>query len=321
MQHRSLIIGCGGYLPTNVVTNDDLAKVLDTSDEWIRTRSGIVERRFASDEQRTSDLAAAAAIEALANAGIKPEALDAIIVGTVTPDHTFPATATVVQDKIGAKNAFAYDVQAACSGFIYALATANAFIRVGQCKTVMVIGADILSGLTNDNDRSTRVLFGDGAGAVIVQAAPAETDRGILSTHLYSDGTLRDLLYVDGGPGQTKKSGSVQMAGREIFKLAVGKLGDSIMTALNANNLTISDIDWFVPHQANLRIINSLAEHLHLSKDKVMVTIDRHGNTSSASIPLALYQGVCEGRFKQGDLIVIEAMGGGLTWGSALIRW
>ena len=321
MLNRSHIVGCGSYLPGTVIRNDDLAAVLDTSDEWIRSRSGIVERRFAAENEFTSDLAIAAGQAALVDADIDPKQVDAIIVGTTTSDNIFPSVATIVQRVLGADNAFAFDVQAVCSGFIYALSVADAMIRSGQARTVIVIGADVMSRITSPEDRATRVLFGDGAGAVVLQAGDPDSQCGILSTHLYSDGRYKDYLFVDGGPGQPKSTGYMSMNGREIFKLAVEKLSAAINQALLANNLTIGDIDWFVPHQANVRIIKSLAEHLHLPEDKVIVTIDRHGNTSAASIPLALCEAVKDGRITRGDLVVFEAMGGGLTWGSALVRW
>lgn len=321
MMFRTVPLGCGAYLPENVITNDYFSGYLDTSNEWITSRSGIQERRFASPDETTSTMATAAAKEALKNAGVAASEIDVIIVGTTTPDHIFPSVATMVQQQLGAKAAFAFDVQAVCSGFIYVLSIADSMIRCGQVRNALVIGADCMTRIIDQNDRGTAVLFADGAGALVLQAAPAESERGVLSTHLFSDGGYKDLLYVDGGPGQAKKDGVVKMAGRDVFKLAVERLGQAVMTALESNKLSADDIDWFVPHQANLRIINSVAEHFQLPHEKVVITVHKHGNTSAASIPLALYEAVSDGRIKKNDLIVFEAMGGGLTWGSALIRW
>lgn len=321
MMYRSVPLSCGAYLPTKIIHNDHFSSYMETSDEWIQSRTGIKERRFVAEDEMTSDIAAAAAVDALKNAGINAEAIDAIIVATTTPDNIFPSVGTIVQHKIGAKNAFAFDVQAVCSGFVYALSLADNMIRCGQVKTVMVIGAEAMSRILDLHDRTTAPLFGDGAGGIILQAAAATSSRGILSTHLFSDGSGKELLYVDGGPGQTKRDGFIKMVGREIFKLAVGKLGGAVVTALNHNNLQAADIDWFIPHQANIRIINAVAEHFHLPQEKVVVTIHKHGNTSAASIPLALYEAVSDGRVKENDLIIFESMGGGLTWGSALARW
>lgn len=321
MMFRSIPLGCGAYLPEKVITNDYFAQYLETSNEWIHSRSGIVERRFAAENETTSDMATTSAKEALKNAGICAEEVDAIIVATTTPDNIFPSVATIVQQQLGAKKAFAFDVQAVCSGFIYALSVADSIIRCGQARTVLVIGADSMSRIVDQQDRGTAVLFADGAGALVLQATCEKTERGVLSTHLFSDGAYKDLLYADGGPGQTKKLGVIKMAGRDIFKLAVERLGQAVVTALESNKLTAADIDWFIPHQANIRIINSVSEHFHLPREKVVITIHKHGNTSAASIPLALYEAISDGRVKKNDLIVFEAMGGGLTWGSALIRW
>lgn len=321
MMFCSIPLSCGAYLPSRIITNDYFASYMDTSSEWIESRSGIVERRFVAEDETTSDIAAAAAHDAIKNAGIKAEEIDVIIVATTTPDNIFPSVATIVQHKIGAKKAFAFDVQAVCSGFIYALSVADSMIRCGQVKTAMVIGAEAMSRIVDLQDRTTSVLFGDGAGAIILQAVGQKTTRGVLSTHLFSDGAYKDLLYVDGGAGQAKRDGFIKMAGREIFKLAVTKLGGAVLAALEHNKLQSTDIDWFIPHQANIRIINSVAEHFHLPEEKVVVTIHKHGNTSAASIPLALHDAVVDGKIKQNDLIVFEAMGGGLTWGSALVRW
>lgn len=321
MMFRAIPLGCGAYLPGNIVHNDYFSQYLDTSNEWIKSRSGIVERRFAKDGETTANMATAAAQEALKNAGISASQVDAIIVGTTTPDHVFPSVAADVQHQLGARGAFAFDVQAVCSGFIYALSVADSMIRCGQVKTVLVIGADSMSRIADQHDRGTAVLFADGAGALVLQASTEKTDRGVVSTHLFSDGAYKDLLYVDGGPGQAKKHGVIKMAGRDVFKLAVERLGQAVMTALEANKLTAADVDWFIPHQANIRIINSVAEHFNLPREKVVITVHKHGNTSAASIPLALHEAISDGRVKKNDLIVFEAMGGGLTWGSALIRW
>lgn len=321
MMLRSVPLGCGAYLPANVITNDHFSQYMQTSSQWISSRTGILERRFVSSGETTSDMAVAAAKEALKNASISAAQVEAIIVATTTPDNVFPAVATIVQHQIGATAAFAFDVQAVCSGFIYALSVADSLIRSGQVKTVLVIGADAMSRIVDQNDRGTAVLFGDGAGALILQGTAEKTARGVLSTHLFSDGSGKDLLYVDGGPGQEKQAGVIKMLGRDVFKLAVERIGNAVVVALKSNNLASADIDWFIPHQANLRIINSVSEHFHLPSEKVVITIHKHGNTSAASIPLALNDAVSDGRVKKNDLIVFEAMGGGLTWGSALVRW
>ncbi len=320
MSLHSLIISTGGYLPERVVTNADLAQQISTTDEWITTRVGIKERRFVVEGEMTSDLGAKACEDALKAANMTATDIDLIVVATTTADNTFPSTATIIQHKIGATKAFAFDVQAVCSGFLYALSVADSMIKSGQVKTALVVGAETMSRLVDPQDRSTAVIFGDGAGAVILTASTDPDKRGILSTHLFSDGSYKDLLYVKGGPG-AGDFGYMYMAGREIFKLAVEKLGAAIQEALTHNNLSKEDIDWFVPHQANYRIIASLADHLKLPPERVVVTIDTHGNTSAASIPLALHTAVKDGRIQKGDLLVFEAMGGGLTWGSALVRW
>lgn len=320
MLFRSVVQGCGAYLPSKIVTNHDLEKILETSHSWIVERTGIHQRHHAKGGELTSDLAAMAAKSALQNAGLSSDKIDMIVVATTTPDDTFPSTATVVQAKIGAKNAFAFDIQAVCSGFVYALSVADNFIKSGQAKTVLVIGAETMSRILDPKDRGTYVLFGDGAGAIVLSAEQA-TDRGILSTHLFSDGTLRDFLYVDGGPSRGQTVGYMRMNGRTIMKHAIEKIGASIEKALEVNNLKNTDIDWFVPHQANKRIIDGLSQHFHLPQEKVVLTIDRHANTSAASIPLAFYEAVVDGRIKKNQLVLCEAMGGGLTWGSALVRW
>jgi 3-oxoacyl-[acyl-carrier-protein] synthase-3 len=311
-------------LPARVLTNDELAKTVDTSDEWIVKRTGIRERRVAAEGEFTSDLAVEAARAALSKAGMAVDDIDIIVCATSTPDETFPATATRVQAKLGMTGGAAFDVQAVCSGFIYGLAVADNFIRVGQARTALVIGAETFSRILDWHDRSTCVLFGDGAGAVVLQGAEGNggpKQRGILSTHIYSDGRHHDALYVDGGPSTTGTVGHLRMDGREVFRHAVVRMAEAIDTALQANGLTPGDIDWLVPHQANRRIIDAMAKRLNLPDDRVVVTVDRHANTSAASIPLALCQAVEDERIRSGDLILMEAMGGGFTWGSALLRW
>lgn len=321
---RSVVVGCGGYLPENILTNDELARRIDTSDEWIRDRSGITMRHIAAEGEMTSDLAFAAAQSALDAAGVSVENLDLILLATSTPDETFPATATVVQAMLGADNAMAFDIQAVCSGFVYALATADNFIKAGQADTALVIGAETFSRILDWQDRGTCVLFGDGAGALVLKAEAGQGttgDRGVLSTHLHSDGRLHDLLYVDGGPSSTGEVGFLRMEGKEVFRHAVVKMAEVTVEALKANDLTAGDIDWFVPHQANKRIIDGTAKKLGINGDRVVVTIDKHANTSAASIPLALWVASHDGRIKRDDLVLIEALGGGMTWGSGLIRW
>ena len=320
---RSQIIGTGSYLPARIVTNDELAQRVDTSDEWIQQRSGIRQRHVAAEGETTADLATAAAVKALEAAGITAQELDLIILATTTPDDTFPSTATKVQARLGMHRGAAFDVQAVCSGFVYALAIADNFIKAGQAKTILVIGAETFTRILDWEDRTTCVLFGDGAGAVVLRAAEgtgAVTDRGILSTHLHSDGRERDILYVDGGPSTTQTVGHVRMAGKEVFRHAVTNLAGVVTEALAANGLDASAIDWLVPHQANRRILDATAKKLSLPVERVVVTLDRHANTSAASVPLALDEAVRDGRIKPGHLILVEAMGGGLTWGSALIR-
>ena len=325
--YRSLVTGCGAYLPSQIVTNAELAKRIDTTDEWIRQRTGIRQRHIAADGEFTSDLGTAAAREAMAQAGVKPADIDLIICATSTPDETFPATATRIQTRLGIGQGAAFDVQAVCSGFVYGMAVADNFVRVGQAKTVLVIGAETFSRILDWEDRSTCVLFGDGAGAVVLQATNGvdKTNcakaRGVLSTHLYADGTHHDALYVDGGPSSTKTVGHLRMEGKEVYRHAVVRMAEAIDAALEANGLTPGDVDWLVPHQANIRIIESMGRRLNLPSDRVVVTVDRHANTSAASIPLALSEAVGDGRIQQGDLVLMEAMGGGFTWGSALVRW
>jgi len=324
MVRRSVIVGCGSYLPARVVTNAELARTVDTSDEWIRERSGIAERRIAAEDETTSDLAIAAARAALDGSGVDPAALDLIILATATPDNTFPATATKVQAALGAAGCIAFDVQAVCTGFVYALATADAFVRGGQVRTALVIGAETFSRILNWQDRGTCVLFGDGAGAVVLRAEEGgrgdKTDRGILSTHLHADGRHYDLLYVDGGPSSTQTTGILRMQGREVFRHAVSKLSEAVEEALAANQVSAEELDWLVPHQANRRIIEGTARKLSLPAEKVVVTVDRHANTSAASIPLALDEAIRDGRVQPGHLVLMEGMGGGFTWGSILAR-
>jgi 3-oxoacyl-[acyl-carrier-protein] synthase-3 len=325
MELISKLTGCGSYLPQNIVTNADLAKKIDTSDEWIFSRTGIKQRHYAAAGENTSDLASIAAERALLHAGVNPQDVDLIVVGTTTPDRTFPATAVRVQKNIGCVKGAAFDVQAVCSGFIYALSIVDSMLKTGQFKTALVIGADTLSRLLNWEDRTTAVLFGDGAGAVVLQAVEVDTrssDKdGIMSTHIHSDGNLENLLYCDGGPSTTQTAGFITMVGKEIFRHAVTNLASVVIEALAANNLKGSDIDWLVPHQANKRIIDSTVKKLNMPIDKVVLTVQDHANTSAASIPLALNQAVSEGKIRRGDLLLMEAMGGGLTWGAALARW
>lgn len=321
---RSQIVGIGSYLPPDVVTNEDLARRVDTSDDWIVQRTGIRSRRIAAPEQKTSDLALEAARAALLDAGVGADEVDLIVLATTTPDNTFPATATKVQAALGMTHGVAFDVQAVCAGFIYALAVADNFIRLGQARTAIVIGAETFSRLLDWTDRTTCVLFGDGAGAVVLRAATGEgtaADRGVLSTHLHSDGRQYDLLYVDGGPSATGTTGHVRMQGQEVFRYAVQRLADVLNEALDANGVAPADVDWLVPHQANKRIIDGTARKLGLSTDRVVTTVDHHGNTSAASIPLAMAEAVADGRIRRGHLVALEAIGGGLSWGSALVRW
>jgi 3-oxoacyl-[acyl-carrier-protein] synthase-3 len=323
---RSRIISCGSYLPEGVMTNDDLAKVVDTSDEWIQQRTGIKSRHLAAKGETTSDMATRAARRALSKANMSGADIDAIFLATTTPDQTFPATAVTIQDNLGmGDRGFAFDIQAVCSGFIYALATADNFVKAGQINRALVIGAERFSSLLDWTDRTTCVLFGDGAGAVILEAdnnaKGTKEDRGIISTHLHSEGAQRGHLYVDGGPATTQTVGHVHMDGREVFRHAVTRMGQVVLETLEANQLKPDDIRWLVPHQANKRIIDATAEKLHLSPERVVLTVDHHGNTSAASIPLALTEAVEDGRIRQGDLILMEAMGGGFTWGAALVRW
>ncbi len=322
MTLRSRVAGCGGYLPERVVTNDELAARLDTSDAWIRQRTGIGERRIAAKGELTSDLAFHASRRALERAGMSGSDLDLIVLATATPDETFPSTAVKLQARLGMKRGAAFDVQAVCSGFIFALATADNALRLGQARTALVVGAETFSRILDWEDRSTCVLFGDGAGAIVLNAAPGgPTSRGVLSTHLHSDGRLHDILYVDGGPSSTGHAGFLRMEGREVFRQAVQHLSEVVGEALAANGLAPADIDWLVPHQANTRIIDAVGRRLGLTAERTIVTIERHANTSAASIPLALDEAVADGRIRPGHLVLMEALGGGLTWGASVVRW
>lgn len=321
---RTVVAGVGSYLPSRVMTNDDLAKIVDTTDEWIVERTGIHNRHIAADDELTSDLALAAAKAAIADAGIDAQEIDTIILATTTPDYTFPATATTVQAALGIHHGAAFDIQAVCSGFVYALTVADTFIKTGQSKAALVIGAETFSRLLDWTDRTTCVLFGDGAGAVVVKGeagAGTNADKGILTAHLHSDGRYKDKLYVDGGPSSTGTTGHVRMEGREVFRHAVVNIAEAITESLEATGLTIEEIDWFVPHQANKRILDGTARRIGLPPEKVVMTVGDHGNTSAASVPLALDRAVKDGRIKRGELVLLEAMGGGFTWGSLLFRF
>jgi len=321
---RSVVLGCGSYLPERRLTNHELCGLVDTSDEWIVQRTGIHARHIAAEGELTSDLATAAATAALKDAGLTIGDIDLILVATATPDDTFPSTAVTVQKKLGMEHGAAFDLHAVCSGFVFALSTADAYIRASQAKRILVIGAETFSRILDWTDRTTCVLFGDGAGAVILGAAVesgTREDRGILTTHLRSDGRHREKLYVDGGPSSTGTVGHLRMEGREVFKYAVGMITDVIEDAFRATGYGAEDLDWFVPHQANIRIIDGSARKLGIASEKVVRTVADHGNTSAASIPLALSVANEDGRLKRGDLVMLEAMGGGFTWGSALLRW
>jgi 3-oxoacyl-[acyl-carrier-protein] synthase-3 len=323
MTIRAVVRGVGHYLPDRVVPNSEFETLLDTSDDWIQSRSGIERRHFAAEGQTTSDLAARAARAALADAGMDPDEIDAIIVATSTADLTFPSVATMVQAALGMTRGFAFDVQAVCAGFVYALANASALIASGQAQRILVIGAETFSRLMDWTDRSTCVLFGDGAGALVLEAAEGDgtsADRGVLATDLHSDGRFKDLLYVDGGVS-THTTGMLRMQGKEVFRHAVEKLAQTAHTSLEKAGLTAEDVDWIVPHQANLRIITATAQRMQVPMERVVMTVQDHGNTSAASIPLALSVGRQRGQIKEGDLIVTEAIGGGLAWGSVVLRW
>ena len=321
MSRRSILSGVGGYLPERVVTNDELARTVDTSDAWIQERTGIRQRHFAAPHETACFMGAAAARAALAHAGATADDVDAIIVATSTPDQAFPATAVRVQAQLGMTRGFGFDLAAACTGFVYGLSVADAMIRAGQVSGVLVIGSEVYSRILNWQDRGTCVLFGDGAGAVFLRAGQGnDADQGILSTHLHAQGSLGDILYVDGAVGRPDRPGHLVMHGKEVFRHAVTRLAGAVEEALTANNLTHRDIDWLVPHQANRRIIDAMGKRLGLPADRVVVTVDRHANTSAASVPLALAEACQDGRIRVGQLVLLEALGGGLTWGSALVR-
>ena len=324
MTIRSVVIGSGHYLPENCVTNEDMTKIVDTTNEWIIERTGIEQRYLAADGETTSMLATKAAEAAIKDAGIDPTSIDLIVLATATPDYTFPSTATQVQAALGIHGGAAFDVQAVCSGFVFALATADNFIKAGSAKRALVIGAETFSRILDWTDRTTCVLFGDGAGAVLLDAqegAGTNDDRGILCTHLRSDGQHRDKLFVDGGPSSSMTTGHLRMEGREVFRHAVANLAETVEETFKKSGVGPDQIKWFVPHQANRRIIDATAKKLNIDPSRVVVTVDQHGNTSAASIPLALSVARQDGRIENGDLVLIEAMGGGFTWGSALIRW
>jgi 3-oxoacyl-[acyl-carrier-protein] synthase-3 len=321
---RSVIRGVGAHLPKRVMTNADLAKIVDTSDEWIVERSGIRQRHIAADDELTSTLGIAAAHQALVRAGIDPVDIDLVVCATATPDRTFPSTAVRIQSGLGVTKGAAFDVQAVCSGFVYAMAVADNFIKTGQSNRALVVGAETFSRILDWTDRSTCVLFGDGAGAIVLEAQPqhgTREDRGILSTLIRSDGRFEDLLYVDGGPGSTKTVGHLRMNGREVFRHAVQKISGVIEETLVATGYAADEIDLFIPHQANVRILDGIAKKLGIDQDKIVKTLEKHGNTSAASIPLALNQAFEEHRLKEGGLVLMEAMGGGFTWGAVLARW
>jgi 3-oxoacyl-[acyl-carrier-protein] synthase III len=321
---RSIVRGCGSYLPSRIVSNRDLSAAVETSHEWIVQRTGIEERRVAADDEFTSTLGVKACEAALADASLSASDVDLIICATSTPDYTFPSTATVIQKDLGITGGAAFDLQAVCTGFVYAVAVADKFIASGSHRRALVVGAETFSRIVDWSDRTTCVLFGDGAGAIVLEAGEGEgtaQDRGVLTSHLRSDGRYRQKLYVDGGPGSTRTTGLLRMEGREVFRFAVANVADVINDAFLATGTTPDDLDWFVPHQANKRIIEASADKVGIARSKVVSTVEKHGNTSAASIPLALDVARRDGRIKEGDLVMIEAIGGGFTWGSALIRW
>ncbi|MBI4922796.1 MAG: ketoacyl-ACP synthase III [Devosia nanyangense] len=317
---RSIVRGVGGYLPARIVTNEELSKTVDTSDEWIQQRVGIKQRHVAAEGEFTSDLAVHAARRALDNARLAQADIDLIIVATTTPDLTFPATAAIVQQKLGLHHGAAFDIQAVCSGFLYGLVTADSFLKSGMARRALVIGAETATRILDWTDRTTCVLFGDGAGAAVLELG-GDGEHGILASSLRSDGHFADKLNTTGGPSTTQTIGHIHMEGKEVFRHAVGKITDVVENVLSATGYTVKDLDWFVPHQANLRIIQGAGEKLHIPPEKVIITVDRHANTSAASVPLALAEAVGDGRIKRGDLVMLEAMGGGFTWGASLIRW
>ena len=321
---RSVILGSGAAKPRNVVTNEDLTKRVDTTDEWIQQRTGIQQRYIAESDETTASLGEAAARIALDDAGVTVDDIDMIILATSTPNNTFPATAVDIQQRLGMKHGAAFDMQAVCSGFVYAITTADVYIKAGQAKRILVIGAETFSRILDWEDRTTCVLFGDGAGAVVLEAQEGvglSNDRGILTSHLRSDGSHKEKLYVDGGPSTTQTVGHLRMQGKEVFKHAVAMITDVIEDAFAATGLSADDIDWFIPHQANRRIIDASAKKLKIASEKVVMTVNQHGNTSAASIPLAIDVAKADGRLKEGDLVLLEAMGGGFTWGAVLVRW
>jgi 3-oxoacyl-[acyl-carrier-protein] synthase-3 len=321
---RSVVRGIGSALPRRIMKNTDFEGVVETSDEWIVQRTGIRQRHIAADDETTASLGEAAARAALDAAGLMPDDIDLIVLATSTPNNTFPATAVEIQQRLGMRHGFAFDMQAVCSGFVYAMTTADLYVRGGMAKRVLLIGSETFSRILDWSDRSTCVLFGDGAGAVILEAAEGQgtiADRGVLASSLRSDGTYRDKLFVDGGPSTTGTVGYLRMEGREVFKHAVGMITDVIEATYAQAGITSEDLDWFVPHQANKRIIDASARKLGIAEEKVVITVDRHGNTSAASVPLALSAAVADGRIKKGDLVLLEAMGGGFTWGAVLVRW
>ena len=319
--YKSIVSGIGASLPQEVVTNKDLSMRMDTSEEWIEERTGIKERRIASKDETTSSLGTDAAQIAIDNSGLKNSDIDLIILATATPDNTFPASATLIQSSLGIERGYAYDMQAVCSGFVFAVEAADNAIKAGNIKNALVIGSETFSRILDWDDRATCVLFGDGAGAMVLSASSEDTNRGVLSNHLHSDGRYKDLLYVDGGPSTTNNVGYLRMDGKGVFKHAVQNLSSAIIEAIEYNNIAIEDIDWFVPHQANIRILEAVSKKVGLIRDKVIITVDKHANTSAASIPLALYDAVQKDKIKKGDLVLLEAMGGGFSWGSTLIRW
>ncbi|MBL8599130.1 MAG: ketoacyl-ACP synthase III [Devosia sp.] len=317
---RSIVRGVGSYLPERIITNEELSRTIDTSDEWIQQRVGIKQRHVAAEGEYTSDLAVHAAKRALDSARISPDEIDLIIVATTTPDLTFPATAAIVQQKLGMHHGAAFDIQAVCSGFVYGVVTADSYLKNGIARRALVIGAETTSRILDWTDRTTCVLFGDGAGAAVLELG-GDGERGILASSIRSDGHFADKLNTTGGPSTTRTIGHVHMEGKEVFRHAVGKITDVVENVLSATGYTVKDLDWFVPHQANRRIIEGAGEKLHIPPEKVVITVDRHANTSAASVPLALTEAVKDGRIKRGDLVMIEAMGGGFTWGASLIRW
>jgi len=321
---RSVLVGVGSALPRRVMTNKDFEKLVDTSDEWIVQRTGIQQRHVAGDDETTVTLGEAAARAAIENAGLKPEDIDLIILATATPNNTFPASSVEIQNRLGIHHGFAFDIQAVCSGFVYAISVADLHIKAGQAKRALVIGSETFSRILDWSDRTTSVLFGDGAGAVVLEAQEGEgtvDDRGILASSLRSDGAHKEKLFVDGGPSTTGTVGHLRMQGREVFKHAVGMITDVIVDVFAKTGITAEQLDWFVPHQANKRIIDASAKKLGISEEKVVITVHKHGNTSAASVPLALATAVAEGKIKKGDLVMLEAMGGGFTWGAVLLRW